>query len=123
MQLSDGRKLEFGGQYEDWYDPDFEIFNGARICYPGVWPAVTDPNNVTTAELSFSLTNVPATDCARMVEVPDASAGGGGGGGVGDVYIVGNMGYANIEQPTCQVLVRRAASGRALARSVLPLLY
>lgn len=71
--LPDGRTLRIGGEHEDYYDPDFYIYNDVQV---------TSPAGVLTI-LGYREADFPPTDFHSASLVGD------------DVYVVGNLGYAS----------------------------
>ncbi|MBD1864801.1 MULTISPECIES: ankyrin repeat domain-containing protein [Trichocoleus] len=79
-ELPDGRIVEIGGEHEDYYDPDFCIYNDV-VVYAG---------DGTFKILGYPQAVFPPTDFHRATLAGDY------------IYIIGNLGYAEsrIEQET-----------------------
>ncbi|KAK8131491.1 hypothetical protein PG984_007929 [Apiospora sp. TS-2023a] len=73
-ELPDGRLVFIGGEYEDFYDPDFHIYND--VC-------VYDKNSSTSVLYGYPRTAFPPTDFHTATLVK----------GTPNIYIIGCLGY------------------------------
>lgn len=82
--LNDGRVMEIGGEYEDYYDPMFCIFNDILVKYPdGRAPEL----------YTYPYDEFPPTDGLACVQVD------------GHLYLLGNAGYIHERKEHMQVLI------------------
>jgi ankyrin repeat protein len=72
-QLPDGRIIQIGGEHEDYYDPDFCIYNDVLF----------SQNDGTFTIFGYPQEMFPPTDFHSATLVGD------------DIYIIGNLGYVN----------------------------
>lgn len=72
-ELSDGRRIWIGGEHEDFYDPDFFIYNDVIIQHP------EDRIEIR----GYPVADFPPTDFHSATLTPDESA----------ILLIGNLGY------------------------------
>lgn len=75
--LADGRIIDIGGEHEDWYDPDFCIYNDVTV-FDGQGGI---------AIYSYPPTDFPPTDFHSATLVDDS------------IYIIGGLGYSEARRP------------------------
>jgi len=89
--LPDGRVLRIGGEHEDYYDPDFYIYNDVQV---------TAPDGTITI-LGYREADFPPTDFHSASLVGD------------HVYVVGNLGYTRTRRhertQVCRLDIRTMA--------------
>jgi hypothetical protein len=81
--LADGSRLCVGGEHEDYYDPDFCIYNDA---------VVISPDGGRVAVYAYSKRAFPPTDFHAAVPMPT------GPGGAEEVWLVGSVGYKSADR-------------------------
>ncbi|KAK8085284.1 hypothetical protein PG997_006555 [Apiospora hydei] len=85
-QLPDGRLVFIGGEYDDYYDPDFHVYND--VC-------VYDENSTSLSDANcfvvycYPRDVFPPTDSHTATLVP----------GTSDIYVIGCMGYPDQRRP------------------------
>lgn len=76
-QLPDGRRIVIGGEHEDWYDPDFHIYNDVVVLHPNgaidIW--------------GYTASTFPPTDFHTATLVGNR------------IVIIGCLGYSEKRQP------------------------
>ncbi|KAH8600701.1 hypothetical protein B0O99DRAFT_286954 [Bisporella sp. PMI_857] len=77
-KLPDGRRVMIGGEHEDFYDPDFFVYNDVVVCSPG-WQ--DHPDNITI--YGYPKTVFLPTDFHSATYCP----------GYECIYIIGGLGY------------------------------
>lgn len=87
LELSDGRSLFIAGEHEDWYDPDFCIYNDVIVRHGGEVSIFGYPREV-----------FPPTDFHTATLVGD------------EIWLVGSLGYAEGRGSAAQVLVLDSAT-------------
>jgi len=78
--LPDGRRVFIAGEYEDFYDPDFFIYNDV---------VVLGPNGDIQHIFGYPVRVFPPTDFHTAVHVPSHNA----------IYIIGTVGYKESRDP------------------------
>jgi len=82
-RMSDGRLICIGGEHEDWYDPDFCIFNDVIVLQPGADGAPADPGSSAVELYGYPAEVFPPTDFQAAVLVGDL------------IYLIGGLGYSD----------------------------
>jgi hypothetical protein len=81
-KLPDGRLIRIGGEYEDWYDPDFYIYNDVIVS--------DDTGRVEI--FGYSEETFPPTDFHTATLIDDR------------IFVIGNLSYPNQRRQKAQVL-------------------
>lgn len=95
-RLPDGTTVQIGGEHEDFYDPDFMIYNDVIVHHPGSTPEKPQFDIYGYPEDVF-----PPTDFHTATYVPDRNA----------IYVIGSLGYseaqaeASLETPVYRLTV------------------
>ncbi|KAK7943715.1 uncharacterized protein PG986_012828 [Apiospora aurea] len=85
-QLPDGRLVFIGGEYDDYYDPDFHVYNDVCV-YDANTTALSDANAFVV--YCYPRDVFPPTDSHTATLVP----------GTSDIYVIGCMGYPDQRRP------------------------
>lgn len=93
--LDDGRTVYIGGEHEDWYDPDFCIYNDVVIVGPGEGDV---------AIYGYPRDVFPPTDFHTATRDGDA------------IWIIGNLGYGDERVPGATQVCRLSLATLAIER-------
>lgn len=80
--LPDGRVLYIAGEHEDWYDPDFCIYNDLIVIDPARGESFVSPTEGRVELYTFPRELFPPTDFHTATLVGDW------------IYLIGNLGYS-----------------------------
>ncbi len=79
--LPDGRVLYIGGEHEDWYDPDFCIYNDLLVIVPAPGQSFVSPSEGRVELYAYPRELFPPTDFHTATLVGDW------------IYLIGSLGY------------------------------
>lgn len=77
-RMPDGRTIYIGGEHEDWYDPDYYVYNDVIVI----------DSDLNVQIYGYPYTVFRPTDSHSATLVKDES-----------IYIIGNLGYAGTREP------------------------
>lgn len=86
-RMPDGRIICIAGEYEDWYDPDFRIYNDVTVMRPAPGKDAVDIDSGDLELYAYPAAEFPSTDFHSATLVGDR------------IYIIGSLGYRKTRDP------------------------